>query len=194
MLFLDFAYVTLSPSLTFSFLVAWRDRELLPGFPGKACRDKHKLILFSGECGTPRPRPLRPLSQARLAPTHSELCLGYSTFYGCSSHAFKGHGRRASRHSSNNNYFISPEHHTQLQMAETEVSPFNENFISHCLRIPAVSSSYTGPGTSDFSFCKGDGELPVFKKDHSLDAASKGVVILKLSSRHIPYCSNFNSK
>lgn len=76
MLFLDFAYVTLSPSLTFSFLVAWRDRELLPGFPGKACRDKHKLILFSGECGTPRPRPLRPLSQARLAPNTLWAVLG----------------------------------------------------------------------------------------------------------------------
>lgn len=152
MVFLDFAYVTLSPSLTFGFLVAWRDRELLPGFPGKACRDKHKLMLSSGECGTPRPRPLRPVSgppsQATLALNTLWAVLGCSAFQGCSSHAFKGQGRRASRHSSNNNYFISPEHRTQLQMAETEVSHFNENFISHvkhCLRIPGVSSSLHRP-------------------------------------------------
>lgn len=40
----------------------------------------------------------------------------------------------------------------------------------------------TGPGTSDFSLCKGDGELLVFRKDHSLDAASKAAAILKPST------------
>lgn len=146
MLFLNFDYVTLSPSLTLSFLAAQRDRELLPGFPGKGCRDKHELILFSGEQATPCPRPcLRP----RWPWTHSELCSGVlQAFHGCSSHVFRGQGQRASRHSSNNNYFISPEHHTQLQMAETEASHFNENFISHvkhCLRIPGVSSALHRP-------------------------------------------------
>lgn len=43
----------------------------------------------------------------------------------------------------NNKYFISPESHTQLQMAKTKVSHFNENLISHmkrCLWIPGGSS------------------------------------------------------
>lgn len=140
MLFLDFDYITLSLSLTFSFLVARRDRELLPGFPGKTCRYKHELILFSGEQATPCPRP--------LALNTLWAVLGCSACHGCSSHVFRGQGQRSSRHSSNNNYFISPEHHTQLQMAETEVSHFNENFISHvkhCLRIPEVSSALHRP-------------------------------------------------
>lgn len=91
---------------------------------------------------------LRPLCQATLALNTLWAVLVCSAFHGCSSHAFKEQGRRASRHSSNNNYFISPEHHTQLQMAETEVSHFNENFISHakhCLRIPGVSSALHRP-------------------------------------------------
>lgn len=144
-LFLDFDYVTLSPSLTLSFLVAGRDRELLPGFPGNACRDKHELIPFSGEQAAPSPRAL---SQARLTPNTLWAVPGCSAFHGCSSHVFRGQGQRASRHSSNNNYFTSPEHHTQLQMAETEVSHFNENFISHvkhCLWIPGVSSALHRP-------------------------------------------------
>lgn len=140
---------------------------------------------------------LRPLSQATLALNTLWAVLGCSAFQGCSSHAFKGQGWRASRHSSNNNYFISPEHRTQLQMAETEVSRFNENFISHvkhCLRIPGVSSSLHRPRHIWLLSVKGMVNCQYLKKDHSLNAASKGVVILKPSSRHIPYCSNFTSK
>lgn len=51
--------------------------------------------------------------------------------------------------------------------------------LSHMCSIVYEFQEYlpcnTGPGTSDFSFCKLDGELPV----HNLDVASKGVVILK---------------
>lgn len=132
MLFLDFDYVTLSPSLTFSFLVAQRDRELLPGFPGKACRDKDKLILFRGKQAT---ACLRLLSQGTVpghaGPEDTLSCAWVFCLPWLQLTCVQGQGRRASRHSSNNNYFISPEHHTQLQMALTEVSYFNENFISH---------------------------------------------------------------
>lgn len=201
MVFLDFAYVTLSPSLTFGFSVAWRDRELLPGFPGKACRDKHKLMLSSGECGTPRPRPLRPVSghcpRPRWPWTHSELCLGVLPSRAAAHTPSRGKAEEPQG---------TPQTTTTSSVQSTAPScrwlkqkfPILMKTLSHMWSIvyefQEYLPPYTGPGTSDFSFCKGDGELPVFKKDHSLDAASKGVVILKPSSRHIPYCSNFTSK
>lgn len=190
MLILDFVYVTLSPSSTFSFLVARIERELLPGFPGKACRDKQELILLSGEQASPCRRPRWPW-------TRSELCLCALPSMAAAHMCSRGKAEEPQG---------TPQTTTTSSVRSTTPScrwlkqkfPILMKTLSHMWSIVYEFQEYlphcTGPDTSDFSCCEGNGELPVFRKDHSLDAASKGIAILKPSSRHMPCGSNFTSK
>lgn len=193
-LFLDFDYVTLSPSLTLSFLAAWRDKEFLPGFPGKACRDKHKLILSSGEQAIPHPRAL---SQAMLALNTLWAVPGVLPSM-AAAHMCSGGKAREPQGTPQTTTTSSVQSTTPSCRWLKQKFPILMKTLSHMWSIvyefQEYLPHYTGPGTSDFSLCKGDGELPVFREDHSLDAASKGVAILKSSSRHRPCCSNFTSK
>lgn len=198
MLFLDFDYVTLSPSLTFRFLVAQRDRELLPGFPGKGCRQTRVYpiqwgagystpqVTVSGHC----PRPHWPW-------THSELGLGVLPSM-AAAHMCSGGKAREPQGTSLTTTTSSVQSTTPSCRWLKQKFPILMKTISHMWSIgyefQEYLPHYTGTGTSDFSFCEGDGELPVFRKDHSLDAASKAVAILKPSSRHMSCCSNFTFK
>lgn len=130
MLFLDFDYVHLSPSLTFSFLIAPRQRTP-PHFPWESLQRRRQTHPFqSGAYYS----ALQSCSSGRAGPERALICALLLCSPQSQTTRVPGARLKILKALLNNKYFISPESHTQLQMAKTKVSHFNENLISHMKR------------------------------------------------------------